>query len=383
MTAATTTEAAPARPRGRRWWLIGGAAVAVLALLAGGITYLVRRGGEPAGTRYEVASLTSLAADQRLPGGVVQITSGRLEVDAGVPLRELPDPTPIDVDREEPGRVGGFGRWVGVEWRFGIPPDPDRLFDPARRQPLQFEVVLVADGVRHDLAAGETEDPNRAEGYVRHKALYVALPGDPGTLTLEVAYDGVTQTLDLRTGKVEAGVAAPLYARTRWTATSKPCTDDEVTIKAPGFAADRDDVEVECTLNQVAIGTPYLPGRGWAKPGRVWVTFQLRTQAGLAFVRWPSLADPDPALYRLQLRSTAVTAAGTAPALTTSYYQQGLEEQQAQNLMGAYFSFDVPAGATSRVSVHQDYVSRTADRRPGAPETARGTVDFAIDLRSA
>ena len=377
-----TAAAGPGRRR-RRWWAVGAAGVAVVALVAGGITFFVLRSGEPVDTRFEVRSLEPVAEEGRLPAGTVQLPAGRLQVEASAPLREVPDSTPAVVEQqEEPGRVRGFGRWVGVEWRFGTPPDPDRFWDPAVRQPKQFQVALVADGTRRDLAAGETADPDpiRNRGYLPHKALWVALPGEPGALTLEVTYDGLTQTLDLRTGRVDAGAAAPLYRKEAWTAASRPCTDGKVTIRAPGFAADEDDVEVLCTLTEVALAAPYLPGKGWARPGRTWVTFQLRTQASLAFVRWPSMQDPDPVLYRLALQSSAVTAGGAAPALVTSYYQQGLEEQRKLNLSGAYYSFDVPAAGTTRVSVHQVYAGRTKASRPGSPAEARGTVDVAIDL---
>lgn len=389
MTAPTEPPAptVPPRARRRRGLWIAVAAVAVVAVVGGVVALVTLRSGEPVGTRHEVHNLLQVEQPDRLAAGTVQLPTGQLEVVVTRPLRGLPDYPALVADDAEVGRVDGFGRWLGVEWRLkpsGARGNPLHLVN---RQPEQFEVVLVADGARHDLAAGATDDPDarRTRGVLDHKAVYVALPGDPGTLTLEVAYDGETQVLDLRSGQVRPGRAAPLYEPVGrlWAVSAPRCANDLV-MRTPGFASsDGDDILVSCRITSSALAGPYAPGRGWAAPGRTFLTFSLTTGVGLAFARWPADDPGGAGLYFLRLQSSALTLDGRGPVATARYYQQSDAEVKKANLTGAFYTFDVPAGAPATGRLHQEYADLDGPARDapaGAPRQARGTVDLTITL---
>ena len=198
-------------------------------------------------------------------------------------------------------------------------------------------------------------------------------------------YDGLTQSLDPRTGRRDAGRAGPLYDLPGWTAAAPACPDG-LLLAAPGFGFSGEDEERRVTCEPpAATATPYADGLGWAAPGRTWLSVTLLTSADSPFVYWPSQAAEPNALYLLRLASSALTVAGRPPAATRPYYQQTAAELGKDGRTGAYYLFDVPAGTAQRATLHQVYVDgdASADAPPGAPRRASATADLTITLTPA
>jgi hypothetical protein len=367
----------------RMWWGIGVVVVAVLVVAIGVPVWRSVRSGDPAGTRVQADDT------EPLPGartGSVLLPTGELTVSVSRPATHFP----ADADPHgaaEPDRVERGGRWLAVGWALSPLKLPTAQLLVLGRTPAQFQVTLVADGARYDLAAGQTEDAyaatesraglaiaGRKLTLVDHKRVYVALPHAPGTTSVEVRYDGLTQRLDPDRATVERGAAAPLY---------HPAPDPKVTagsgmaLAAPGFGflRDRRDDQVQLAV-RATTALPYVPGLGWAADGRTWLAVPIYTNVVDPFVFWPTPEAAAHALYVLKLRSTTVTLDGAKPTLELSYYQQNAPA--TDSTLSAYYLWDVPASGPGRtLALHQSYRSGPPDEDAPAtaPKQAAATAD--------
>lgn len=372
----------------RRWWLAGAVAVLLVASI-GLVTWDRLRSGVAPGTLVEVYDLDE--ATGRLSGGTVMVPTGRLDVTVTEPYDELPDGVyPVDSGfRDDVEQVRDFGRYVGVSWMLDRPANDARfrLVTGAQRQ---FEVVLVADGVRHDLRAGDSARDSATPSRV--KAVYVALPGGSADLSVEVSYDGLTQRLDPRTGGRDAGAALPFYSpAATWSAPPKPCAAQRPTaagegfpLVAPGFEfREPEDAVLPCELRPM-VASPYEPGIGWARPGRSWLSVPLTTSGDRPFAYWPSVEADPRELYLLRLRTSTVTLGGVEPATTRQYYSQTEAQLRHSGRTGAYFVFDVDPAAAAKLVVTQAWESQVgATELPTAPPRARATATLTLTLTPA
>ncbi|WP_183092555.1 hypothetical protein [Nocardioides stalactiti] len=137
-------------------------------------------------------------------------------------------------------------------------------------------IVDTSDTPRINLVT-ETESyrvppPERdAEGNA--ESFYVVADGDAEERTLEIEFDGVTQTLDLASGERDEGIAAALYDIEDDQLKKTSCTDEKW--------FDPRYVSADFTCNTVGpVITPYAAGE-WAPEGSVWLAVTLTTRMGV------------------------------------------------------------------------------------------------------
>ena len=133
-----------------------------------------------------------------------------------------------------------------------------------------FELAVVVGAARYDLGAEKRVEGDEAEGAILSRDLVVAVEGDadPEDLTVEVTYDGQTQTVDVESGEIEAGAAAGLYDSGSF-ATADRCGQRAAPRSGltPTF--------VGCEVGPVTL-TPYRPGLGWVdEADEAWAVVQV------------------------------------------------------------------------------------------------------------
>lgn len=121
-------------------------------------------------------------------------------------------------------------------------------------------VDLVSGGEHYRLPPPDID----AEG---GESFYVVVAGDGEDRSLEIEFDGVTQTLDLETGDRDEGRAAALYDIDDERLRKSPC-ENERWFRTPGVAVDFD-----CSLIGPVL-TPYAGGE-WAPEGSLWMAMTL------------------------------------------------------------------------------------------------------------
>lgn len=356
-------------------------AVPVL-LVAAVIAWFALRGTAP-GLVVEVQSLsasdtgvTSFAVEN----SAVELPSGRMKLSVTEPLKRFPDGVEDFIyqnsrqDDPEYNVVRGGGRWVGVSWELL----PTKTSKAQQVLGLDFsrsaEVALVADGQRYDLQADRADGWNEAS-QPRKKSVFVALPDTPAHLTLEVTYDGLTQTFVPATSALDTADADGLYDVPVWSVSAPGCEDLRIT-PAPGFEFNFDEDVVTCDVPEV-VSTAYLEGQGWAKQGRTWLGAPILTYALSPFAEGPARADDPSRLYALKLRSTAVTIKGKPPVAMLNYYQQAPDELR-ENQTGARYVFDVAKGEEQTLAFEQAYGTKRPPDNP--PDPPVGTVGFSATL---
>lgn len=195
--------------------------------------------------------------------GYVLLPTGRIDVVVGEPVtsdvaadqasdaleHEAPDGgswIPVHVFHDP---FGEMGVPVGV---MGVPPQP-------------AQVALVVDGMTIHLGAPYRVAGEQGTADSGLDNVWVAVdqrPDEIESLAVAVTYDGLTQTLDPRTGARGEGLAGPLYVG----------DPERLEARCPDDAFDAAGVRLDLAC---AIGpgqrTPYLPGAGWAEEGRSWL----------------------------------------------------------------------------------------------------------------
>lgn len=371
--AGDTSGAVPVRSVRRKPLIILVAAVACVAAVISLAVYLHRRSGVRAGSLFELRSaLAGSDSDVELPVGSLDFTVSR-------PLAHLPaSADPIGRDRRDIETVHGFGRYIGVSWTFQRSNPSVAVANNAR----QFTVSLVADDRTYDLRAAVSEGSETGLA-VTSKSVALAVPGNPGAMSLLVAYDGLTQTLTLPSGAVRAGVEQPYYSSPQYPTWGERGAEF-VRMKAPGFQFD--DPEggmIQCT-GTAAFTSPYVDGPGWAEVGRTWLVVPFATSVATPLLVWPRRGAARTAFYNPRLTATTVLLDRAAPVAVENYYLQGPAELMKLNESAAYYVFEIPASSSSQtLTFHQDYVDSTSptDAPAGAPRSAHATVDLTLSLR--
>lgn len=202
-------------------------------------------------------------SSQFAQGAPVSLTLpiGRLEVYLGTPTRTLRSADTLEPDTVEAPEGETF---VPITWQYDAASFgdlTDYLGDGIETAP---KVAFVADGASYRLPAPEA----RGEGA---ESFYVLVEGDGRDVSLKVDFDGVTQSLDLRTGERDTGAAAPLYDLDVKAGRARSCAADTKYDrsgpgKTPTFA---------CTITPV-LRLPYAAGQ-WAPEGSSWLTTTITT----------------------------------------------------------------------------------------------------------
>lgn len=264
--------------------------------------------------------------------GTVALPSGDLVISSTSPVRTVPAD-----DFHGPGRDGsaeedtsaGRNRIVGVAWSL----DLGALSASAQ----QFHVALIADGHRYPLPPSDSDfDPDAS--------WWVVIAGRGESLRAEVEYDGQVQTLDLHSGRVDAGRAAPFYDKSKFDlgepkARSLPCQMLPPAVLRRFRDSTRCDLEVSTS--------PYIAQLGWAKPGRTWAVVAysfraydlLNTREGVDVRTVPG---------RLSLRID-----GAAPATILDAYRMHVE-------LSGTAVFDVPTDRPApQLAVRMPWVAKS------------------------
>lgn len=220
----------------------------------------------------EVGDVVAAADDAQFSGqgveSVVALPVGRLEVTAGKPVTEISAADTRQVAKVVAPEGSAF---VPITWQY------DAATFGALSGYLTTDaspvIDLVADGASYRIPAPELT----GEG---SSSFYVLVSGTGADPKLDVDFDGVTQKVDLASGEVEEGRAAPLYDITKPRAKRFPCSPEvefgRTTPRAPEFT---------CTVTR-PIDLPYA-GDAWAAEGHSWRVVTVRTTLG----RWTEVAD--------------------------------------------------------------------------------------------
>ncbi len=123
-------------------------------------------------------------------------------------------------------------------------------------------VALVSDTEHYRLPPPQLDDKGG-------ESFYVVVGGDAEDRTLEIEFDGVTQSVDLVSGNVDKGDAAALYD-IEVEALKKESCDEEPWFDGPTTIA-----EFRCDLSGPVL-TPYAAGE-WAPNGSLWLALTVRT----------------------------------------------------------------------------------------------------------
>jgi len=124
-------------------------------------------------------------------------------------------------------------------------------------------VDLVSDEEHYRLPPPELADKGG-------ESFYVVVDGDAKDRSLEIDFDGVTQTVNLTTGKTDKGDAAALYDIDDSALKKRPC-DNESWFDSQTVAA-----EFTCGLTGPIL-TPYAAGE-WAPQGSMWLAVTVQTE---------------------------------------------------------------------------------------------------------
>jgi hypothetical protein len=195
------------------------------------------------------SSLDGRTATVLVPAGALRITVG--------------DPVDGDLDEDRTNRLEGHSPPGGASYvPVLVEHDPFAGLPAAVASPPLRETALVVRSGSHSAelpAAYRLVGPGTGTGNIFET--YVPVE-DPDDVSVEATYDGLTQVLDLASGEVETGAAAPLY-------------DDP----AGATALDCGPVPawLDCELSVERV--PYLPGTGWAEDGRAFAVLGYEVHA--------------------------------------------------------------------------------------------------------
>ena len=187
--------------------------------------------------------------------------AGRLLVSFADPVTRLEEGQTTDLTARSAPEGGSF---VPVVWSFVN----DRIFGGiaqlfGERRPL--EVDLVTGGKHYSLSPPDSGPGRTAE--------YVAVEGKAKEVALEVTYDGLTQTLNAKNGRLDKGVAATLYDLPKAKLKIKDCPTKE------WFDQPLIYQQYECSYT-TAVPSPYVANK-WAKKGHTWLAVTVATNLAL------------------------------------------------------------------------------------------------------
>ncbi|MCD4534189.1 hypothetical protein LRP67_08860 [Nocardioides sp. cx-169] len=267
-----TTSSVPAE-RGRSVAMVAIAALAVAALV---LAVLVWRA--LAGDASETADVGEKVPLRVEPYGreiTVRLPGTDLTFVVGSPIDAV-DHEMLDVEYDDPRwderqdlKAPDAGTLVPLGWSFFAPAGLVSDGDPA-----PIELRLVAGDRTVELDSVDLGDDDVVSYDPR--ALAVGVDGDLDVtdLGLEVEYDGLTQTVDVATGKVDAGVAQVLYDEERRLTAGCTEVEDWCALTADPASPLRPR-SATFTASDVSL-YPYDAELGWADDGTLWAAVRLQ-----------------------------------------------------------------------------------------------------------
>jgi hypothetical protein len=276
------------------------------------------------------------------PKGFLMLPSGRLDIRVGHPVMRLDEEA--TTEREVRNAPEG-GVFLGVTWTFG---EGDMgVYDKIFGQPLPLEMTLTSGGKEYPLAP-----PRLARVGAESDAYYVAVEGDGEDAVIEVEYAGVTQTLDLVTGKRETGEAQRLYQLDPSKVTDEPlpCPSEDWIDEGPNVRA-----TFSCTRYGTIV-VPFVDGE-WAPKDSSFVVVGL-TSSLTAFFEFND--DGGVARYTVTSSKEKSKLDGEPPT-------QVLEETVAAGGAAGALVFTVSGEVPDALTFHRTYTL--------ARQLVQGTID--------
>lgn len=259
-------------------------------------------------------------------------------------VTEARDEVTDDEAADGESRTAPDGRhYLGLQWDWEGMTGP--VFSLLNRdEPPQVATVSVVAGEEEvsvfelDTQAGNPDD--RA---------WVLVPDDADA-TLEVAYDGHTQTVDLTSGDVDAGVAEGFYAIDGHPA---DCPDE-----GPGRESEGLQYRIECTAGE-AYAVPYVAGLGWAAEGQTWLLAPVELVAG----EFGFAGGDESTRYRIDREEGSVTVEGGGDP------EELWRSDDTPGRFAATYAVPVPAEGPWSLDVTRTYDLTRDGVAPGAPAT--------------
>ena len=251
--------------------------------------------------------------------------AGQLSVAFGDPVDSLTENQTIDRTTKQPPEDGAF---VPIVWSFAddVFGQINRVFGDSR--PLELQVNV--DGEKCSV-------PPPSPG-TEKTPLYLAVASAGDDVTLAATYDGVTQTLDAQTGKLEKGEAAGLYDVAEARVKIKDCPVKDW-LTDPSYI-----VHYTCKYT-LPIATPYVVNT-WAEPGHTWVAINVATS--LSLFATGSLIDESIANYDVVDVTDLSTMKGDKAL-------GALQENKNAGTLAGILVFDVKGKLPTSMNVQRKY----------------------------
>ncbi|HWJ65527.1 MAG TPA: hypothetical protein VNT31_02525 [Nocardioides sp.] len=335
-------------------------AAAALGLLA--LLPVLAACGEDA-SGYGDGDLVPARDDAQFSNGtesVLALPIGRLEVFLGEPTDRL---EAEDTRALEATAAPDGSTFVPITWQYDAGTFGDYADYVASDETPQVE--LLADDARYRLPAPQ-ETGKGAESF------YVLVAGTASDLRLEVTYDEVAQSVDLRTGEREPGAAAGLYDLGPRSSRARDCSagaDFNDTIGLPDYS---------CRVT-APVRLPYADGR-WAGEGRTFLAVTVTTA-----VRRFDVLGPLPgsgAIYAPASVSSTFELDGREPVSSVQDVVDTCPAPGGIGCTGRYhLVFEVEDGARNRLAVEQTFNLLLGSRWGDVEREDRLDLDVSLDVR--
>jgi hypothetical protein len=286
----------------------------------------------------------------------VMLPSGQFTFTATDTRREVTEDEAADGESHE---APDGQHYLGLNWVWeGSSPAFAKL---NRDQPPQVATVSVVAGER-EVSVFELDTQATGSG----DPAWVLVPDD-AEARLHVTYDGHTQTVDLASGEVDAGVAEGFYELGD-TGYGADCPD-----QGPGTASGRDgwQYQIRGGVGEV-FPVPYVAGLGWASPGQTW----LLTPVELAAWEFGFAAGDESTSYRVDRHKDSISVAGGGDP--EELWQRG--ETPGGSL--TTYAVPVPADGPWKLDITRTYDLTRSGVAPGAPATHQIRYHCTVTLGS-
>ncbi|MDN5746440.1 MAG: hypothetical protein L0H31_15165 [Nocardioidaceae bacterium] len=251
---------------------------------------------------------------------------GRLEIFMGKPTTKL-DST--DTRQREALEAPAGATFIPITWQYDARTFGD--FSAYVGKEVSPTVDLVSSEATYRLPPPEPV----GEG---SKSFYVPVDGTGEDPQLRVDYDGVTQTVDLLTGKRDEGAAAPLYD-VKPTSKTRPCT------AGADFHDNAGRSDYKCKVSK-PLRLPYADGK-WAKKGHGFVAMTVSTS-----------------VLRLDILGTDLRSGATylATGVDSVFRYGGKKPLLVDRVTAGLCPDDTTGGCTGRYHVVFDATGKAAKR---------------------
>ena len=293
--------------------------------------------------------------------GFVLVPTGRVDVVVGKPRagEVKPDEASDGHDHEAPDG----GSWIPVRVAhdpFGHLAVPVGLMGGS---PRPAQVALVVDGTTVNLGAPYRVVGDQGTADSGLDNVWVAVdqrPDEVESVQVAVTYDGLTQTLDPKTGDRDGGAAEPLYVA-EGEELEATCAPDDPVDRAVRL-------DLACVVGP-AQRTPYLPGAGWAEVGRSWMVVGVAVSVGSAVVERTA--------YAVESIEPSMTVGTQDPLPPDERFGQVRHDPDRASVTWAY---DAPAEGPLPVTLSLGLVLTKSDPEAPGPGTRRVEVEQTVEL---